>query len=184
MVWGVGGGMGHPEGQPQGALQRNVFLRPRSSAPGWPPLGPWCVPCSHQCTQGIRHPGNQPWGPLRHSAVVRLRPGNLAPSRPPLGPVRSRAYGAHAHGNASRQVVDGLRTEVCGQQKQSNDPHNNQRNPNMPTTLSPPCISYALVQATVGRWGPIAELSTVYGQATVGAGTVIIVHVILITYQM
>ena len=25
--------------------------------------------------------------------------------------------------------MDGLRTEVCGQQKQSNDPHNNQHNP-------------------------------------------------------
>ena len=29
---------------------------------------------------------------------------------------RSRAPGPHAHGNAARQVVDGLRTEVCGQQ--------------------------------------------------------------------
>ena len=33
-----------------------------------------------------------------------------------------------------RQVVDDLRTEVCGQQKQSNDPRNNHQNPNMPTT--------------------------------------------------
>ena len=68
-------------------------------------------------------------GPLRHSAVVRLRPGDPAPSGPPLGPVRSRAPGAHAHGNTDKQVVDGLRTEVCGQQEQSNDPHNNQHNP-------------------------------------------------------
>ena len=30
--------------------------------------------------------------------------------------------------------MDGLRTEVCGQQKQSNDPRNNQHNPNTPTT--------------------------------------------------
>ena len=30
--------------------------------------------------------------------------------------------------------MDGLWTEVCGQQKQSNDPHNNQYNPNTPTT--------------------------------------------------
>ena len=35
---------------------------------------------------------------------------------------RSRAPGPHTHGNAVRQVMDGLRTEVCGQQKQSNDP--------------------------------------------------------------
>ena len=37
---------------------------------------------------------------------------------------RSRAPGPHAHGNAARQVLDGLRTEVWGQQKQSNDPRN------------------------------------------------------------
>ena len=47
---------------------------------------------------------------------------------------RSRAPGPHAHRNAARQVVDGPRTEVCGQQKQSNDPHNTQHNPNTPTT--------------------------------------------------
>ena len=86
-------------------------------------------------------------GPLRHSAVVRLCPGVPAPSGPPLRPLRrpvernggpgkgrnlrrrNRAPGLHAHGNASRQVVDGLRTEVCGQQKQSKDPHNNQHDP-------------------------------------------------------
>ena len=37
-------------------------------------------------------------------------------------------------GKTARQVVDGLRTEVCGHQKQSNDPRNNQHNPNTPTT--------------------------------------------------
>ena len=42
--------------------------------------------------------------------------------------------GPHAHGNAARQVVDGLRTEVWGEQKQSNDPRNEQHNPNTPTT--------------------------------------------------
>ena len=35
---------------------------------------------------------------------------------------------------AARQVVDGLRMEVWGQQKQSNDPRNNQHNPSAPTT--------------------------------------------------
>ena len=67
-------------------------------------------------------------------AVVRLRPGDPAPSGPLLEPGRSRAPGARAHGNTERQVVNGLRTEVCGQQKQSNDPHNNRHNFNMPTT--------------------------------------------------
>ena len=52
-----------------------------------------------------------------------------APSGPPLGPVGSRAHGAHAHRNTERQVVDGLRTEVCGRQKQSNNQHNNQHSP-------------------------------------------------------
>ena len=48
--------------------------------------------------------------------------------------MRSRARGAHAHGNAARQAINGLWTEVCGQQKQSNDPGNNQHNPSTPTT--------------------------------------------------
>ena len=30
--------------------------------------------------------------------------------------------------------MDGLRTEVCGQQKQSNDPHHIQHSPSTPTT--------------------------------------------------
>ena len=47
---------------------------------------------------------------------------------------RNRAPGPHAHGNTARQVMDGLWTEVRGQQKQSNDPGNNQHNLNTPTT--------------------------------------------------
>ena len=46
----------------------------------------------------------------------------------------NRAPGSHADGNTARQVVDSLRTEVCGQQKQSNNPYNNQQNLNTPTT--------------------------------------------------
>ena len=34
---------------------------------------------------------------------------------------RNRAPGPHAHRNTARQATDGLWTEVCGQQKQSND---------------------------------------------------------------
>ena len=37
--------------------------------------------------------------------------------------------GAHAHRNTAKQAMDGLWTEVCGRQKQSNDPGNNQHNP-------------------------------------------------------
>ena len=47
---------------------------------------------------------------------------------------KSGAPGPHAHGNAARQAVDVLRTEVWGQQKPSNDPRNNQHSPNTPTT--------------------------------------------------
>ena len=40
---------------------------------------------------------------------------------------RNRAPGPHR--NTARQAMDGLWTEARGQQKQSNDPHNNQHNP-------------------------------------------------------
>ena len=43
---------------------------------------------------------------------------------------RNRAPGPHR--NAARQAMDGLWTEVCGQQKQSNDPGNNQHILNTP----------------------------------------------------
>ena len=45
---------------------------------------------------------------------------------------RNRAPGPHR--NTARQAMDGLWTEVCGQQTQSNDPGNNQHSPNTPTT--------------------------------------------------
>ena len=51
---------------------------------------------------------------------------------------RNRAFGPHAHRNTARQAVDGLWTEVCGQQKQSNDPANNQHSPNGPTRHTMP----------------------------------------------
>ena len=38
---------------------------------------------------------------------------------------RNRASGPHAHRNTARQAMDDLWTEVCGQQKQSNNPGNN-----------------------------------------------------------
>ena len=42
---------------------------------------------------------------------------------------RNRAPGPHAHRNTARQAMDGLWTEARGRQKQSNDPGNNQHNP-------------------------------------------------------
>ena len=44
---------------------------------------------------------------------------------------RNRAPGPHR--NTARQAMDGLWTEVCGRQKQSNDPGNNQHILNTPT---------------------------------------------------
>ena len=43
---------------------------------------------------------------------------------------RNRAPGPHR--NTARQAMDGLWTEVCGQQKPSNDPSNNQHILNTP----------------------------------------------------
>ena len=48
---------------------------------------------------------------------------------------RNRAPGPHAHRNTARQATDGLWTEVCGQQKQSEDPGNNQHILNSPNIL-------------------------------------------------
>ena len=59
--------------------------------------------------------------------VAHARPTEVVDGRDSVW--RSRAPGPHAHRNAARQAMDGLRTEVWGQQEQSNDPHNNQHNP-------------------------------------------------------
>ena len=45
---------------------------------------------------------------------------------------RNRAPGPHAQRNTARQAMDGLWTEVCGQQKQSNDPGNTRHILNTP----------------------------------------------------
>ena len=50
---------------------------------------------------------------------------------------RSRAPGPHPRGNTVRQVMDGLRTEVRGQRKQSIDPGNNQHNPRYANCWAP-----------------------------------------------
>ena len=115
--------------------------------PRWHVLGGLCV-----CAQGTRGP---PLGPLRRPVERDGGPGKgeNPPTKPrwaePWTTARSqcsvnhpghraeqgsRAPGALAHGNTERQVVEGLRTEVCGQQTHSGDPHNNQHNPRTPTT--------------------------------------------------
>ena len=53
--------------------------------------------------------------------------GSVSGGRPGQGVEEQGTWASH--GNTARQVMDGLWTEVCGQQKQSNDPRNNQHNP-------------------------------------------------------
>ena len=53
--------------------------------------------------------------------------GASASGRGPDSAWRNRAPGPHR--NTARQAMDGLWTEACGQRKQSNDPGNNQHNP-------------------------------------------------------
>ena len=112
-----------------------VRLQPQDPAPSGPPLGPLRCPVERNGGRSkgrnLRQKrGGQNQGRRRsHSAAYSTRDTMQARNA-----WRSRAPGPHAHRKAARQVVDGLRTEVCGQQKQSNDPRNNQHNPNTPTT--------------------------------------------------
>ena len=70
----------------------------------------------------------QEWEPIRGRPTVRGkrtyggRPGQ-----------RMEEQGPGPHRNTARQAMDGLWTEVCGQQKQSNNPGNNQHILNTPT---------------------------------------------------
>ena len=65
---------------------------------------------------------------------------------------RSRAPGPHAHGNAATQVVDGLRPEVWGQRKQSNDPCNSQRNPRYASYWAPLTRTRHIRPSGCGIW--------------------------------
>ena len=67
--------------------------------------------------------------------------------------------GGGAHGNAARQVVDGLRTEVCGRRKQSNDARNNQHNPQYanywaPLTRKRHTMPHPAQPRHTNRWAP------------------------------
>ena len=67
--------------------------------------------------------------------------------------------GGAAHRNTERQVVDGLRTEVCGQQKQSNDPHNSQHSPQYANYWAPlTCKQHSMPQPAqpqhTNYWAP------------------------------
>ena len=58
--------------------------------------------------------------------------GNRCDAVPPCPPARATPRATlpqGGEGGAARHVVDGLRTEVCGQRKQSKDPGNAQHNP-------------------------------------------------------
>ena len=78
----------------------------------------------HATNKGTRHAHTRPterWGAEGVDGWYNAR--------------RCGALGPHAHRNAVRRVVDDRRVaEVCGQQKPSSDPRNNQHSPNTPTT--------------------------------------------------
>ena len=68
---------------------------------------------------------------------VRSLPPHSAPlphrqRRGPTSRTTKRRGGGGAHRNTARQAMDGLWTEVCGQQKQSHDPGNNRHILNTP----------------------------------------------------
>ena len=111
--------MGHPEGQTGApAAQCPCPSTLRGTCTQWATTG--APDASRAATSARRGSGTQGTNPGAPAAQRRCSsaPRGSCASGPPLGPVWSRAPGAHAHGNAERQVVDGLRTEVCGQQKQ------------------------------------------------------------------
>ena len=86
-----------------------------------------------RCAQGIRHPGSQPWGPCGTAPLFVCAQGIPCPVGHCWGPCRAGHLGL-THTETQRGTLWTLRTEVCGQQKRSNNPHNNQHNLNMPTT--------------------------------------------------
>ena len=106
------------------------------------PASPVATGCQgNPCSTGIR------WGvpPAAQMGCLRNRSGSPSGADQPGGGKghmvdgpdnawRNRAPGPHAHGNTARQAMDGLWTEVCGQQKQSNDPGNNRHVLNTPIT--------------------------------------------------
>ena len=77
-----------------------------------------------------RHPCHEAHEAHATRNQQETRPAHAQPTEWGSACVEEQSTWASPHGNAARQVVDGLRTEVWGQQKQSNDPRNNQHNPN------------------------------------------------------
>ena len=102
------------------------------------PASPVATGCQgNPSSTGIR------WGvsPAAQMGCLRNRSGSPSGADQPLGGKgymvdgrdnawRKRAPGPHR--NTARQAMDGLWTEVCGQQKQSNDPGHNQHILNTP----------------------------------------------------
>ena len=140
-----------PSGPPLGALFRGATSARRGSGPQGANPGPSGIALLFVCAQGIQHPVGHRWAPEApcgkrmvgqaregtsdKTGVGRTKDdGAVKVQQITRDTMRSRARGPHAHGNTERQIVGGLSTEVCGQQKQSNDPHNNQHSPSTPST--------------------------------------------------
>ena len=121
----------------------------RSVGPGegprersWGPLhSPWGAVVAAGAPQALAQRGPGTAGPARSwdTSGVRGRRGvRKWAMRGRTGPLggggRGQGGAPGPHRNTARQAMDGLWTEVCGQQKQSNDPGNNQHILNTPTT--------------------------------------------------
>ena len=83
---------GAPRGPTLGPAAQSLCLPvPRGPAPRGPPLGPeaFCGATSARRgsgTQGIRHPGSQPWGPCSASPMFVHAQGTLHPVGHHWGP--------------------------------------------------------------------------------------------------
>ena len=102
--------------------------KPAQGPPG--PRG-WALRTGRAALCGPGHPGPRPpshqmgGGGGRHIPIE-------GPRAIGGGGYKVPTYSTSAHRNTARQAMDGLWTEVCGRQKQSNEPGNNQHILNTP----------------------------------------------------
>ena len=112
--------VGHAEGAP--AAQKARTAASRVAMPPPPPGTPPPPPGTSQHPRPSMRSHHQVFD--GHSVRCAPRCGANVPPPPPMSPT--------GVCGGAMQAMDGLWTEVCGQQKQSNDPGNNQHILNTP----------------------------------------------------
>ena len=126
----VAQGIRHPGSQPWAlAAQRRSSSTPRGSSTQWATARALEAPCGKEWSakQEKKPPTKPGWAEPRTTAQSSCsvnHPGHNA---------EQGTWGSRTRKHREA-VVDGLRMEVCGKQKQSNDPRNNQHSPSTPTT--------------------------------------------------